>query len=58
MKYAVIAALLATCNAAAAVPTGCKKGLTAKVFSDSKCKDKATSEHNFVEKDMEKTGTC
>jgi hypothetical protein len=57
MKYAVIAALFATCNAAAA-PTGCKAGLKIKIFSDSKCKNKATSEHNLLDKDVSKTGSC
>ena len=55
MKYAVIAALLATASAA---PTGCKKGLGVKVFSDNKCKNDAHEEHVMVEADEKKTGVC
>lgn len=55
MKYAVIAALLATSTQAL---TGCKEGIGAKVYSDSKCKEKATSEHTLLQKDVEKTGKC
>jgi len=55
MKYAVIAALLAT---ASAKPTGCKKGLGVKVYSDEKCKNDAHEEHVMVEADEGKTGKC
>ena len=55
MKYAVIAALLATASAA---PTGCKKGLGVKVYSDDKCKNDAHEEHVMVEADEKKTGIC
>ena len=56
MKYAVIAALLATSTKAA--PTGCKTGISAKVYSDSKCKEESTSTHKMLEEDLEKTGKC
>lgn len=56
MKYAVIAALLATSTSAAV--TGCKKGIGAKVYQDSKCKDKAHAEHTLVSSDVEKLGAC
>ena len=54
MKYAVIAALLATASA----KTQCKKGLGVKVFSDKACKNDAHEEHVMVEEDIAKTGTC
>jgi hypothetical protein len=47
MKYAIIAALLAT-STQAATPTGCKTGIKAKVYSDSKCKEEAHGTQNMV----------
>merc|ERR1719240_1615030 len=55
MKYAVIAALLATNTQAL---TGCKKGLGAKIYSDSKCKEDANAEHTLLDDDVAKTGKC
>lgn len=55
MKYAVIAALLATNTQAL---TGCKKGIGAKVYSDSSCKDESHVTHKMLEDDIEKTGKC
>lgn len=55
MKYAVIAALLATNTQAL---TGCKKGIGAKVYSDSKCKEEAHVTHKMLEEDIANTGKC
>jgi len=55
MKYAVIAALLATSTQAL---TGCHKGIGAKVYSDSKCKEETTATHTMLEEDLEKTNKC
>ena len=55
MKYAVIAALLASNTQA--LP-GCKKGIGAKVYSDSKCTTTAHTEHIMFEEDIPNTGKC
>merc|ERR1719440_1559157 len=56
MKYAVIAALLATSNAAEL--TGCKKGLKAKFYKDSKCEKDSHGSMTSLESDLAKTGKC
>ena len=56
MKYAVIAALLATSNAAEL--TGCKKGLKAKFYKDSKCEKDSHGTMTSLESDLAKTGKC
>ena len=56
MKYAVIAALLATSNATEL--TGCKKGIKTKVYKDAKCEKDSSGTFNAVESDIKKTGKC
>lgn len=56
MKYAVIAALLAT--AQAAEPAGCKAGITTKIYSDKECSDDAHTTVTALESDVEKMNTC
>ena len=56
MKYAVIAALLAT--AQAADPAGCKAGITTKIYNDDKCSDDAHTTVTALESDVEKMNTC
>ena len=54
MKYFVIAALLAT--AQAAEPTGCKAGISAKVYKDADCSKDSHATIQVYQKDIEKTG--
>merc|ERR1712086_75886 len=56
MKYAVIAALLASVTTAKA--TGCKKGITGAFYSDKNCKTNAKTTFNFMEKHTKETGKC
>ena len=56
MKYAVIAALLATSNAAEL--TGCKKGIKTKIYKDAKCEKDSTGTFSALESDLAKTGKC
>lgn len=56
MKYAVIAALLAT--AQAADPAGCKAGITTKIYNDKDCSDDAHTTITALESDVEKMNTC
>ena len=55
MKYAVIAALLATTTSAA---TGCKDGIKTEIFSDENCKKETTSTHTYTSAQIAKTGEC
>lgn len=57
MKYAVIAALLATAQAADA-PAGCKAGITTKIYNDKDCSDDAHTTVTALESDVEKMNTC
>ena len=57
MKYAVIAALLATVTTAKTT-TGCKKGITGAFYSDKECKTEAKTTFNFMEKHVKETGKC
>ena len=54
MKFAVFAALVASSSAL----TGCKKGITGKVYKDSKCAEEANSSFNLMEKHVKDTGKC
>ena len=56
MKYAVIAALLATCNAAEL--SGCKTGVKVKVYKDSKCEKDSSGTFSAAESDLKNTGKC
>lgn len=56
MKYAVIAALLAT--AQAAEPAGCKAGIKTEIYNDAKCSDDAHTTVTALESDVEKMNTC
>lgn len=55
MKYFVIAALLATAQAA---ETGCKVGLKAKVYRDEKCEKESHATVQAYHEDIEQTGKC
>ena len=56
MKYFVIAALLAT--AQAAEPNGCKAGIKAKIYKDKDCEKDSHATVQAFQKDVEKTGKC
>lgn len=55
MKYAVIAALLATTTSAA---TGCKPGIVSKVFDKKGCKGEGIVSTKYTSEDISKTGEC
>ena len=55
MKYAVIAALLATTTSAA---TGCKPGIEAKAFDKKGCKGDGAEMTRFTKDEISKTGEC
>ena len=54
MKFAVFAALVASSSAL----TGCKKGISGKFYTDSKCAKESHSSFRFMEKDVKDTGKC
>ena len=56
MKYFVIAALLAT--AQAAEPNGCKAGIKAKIYKDADCAKDSHATVQAFQKDVENTGKC
>jgi uncharacterized protein YaiL (DUF2058 family) len=56
MKYAVIAALLATTTSAA---SGCKPGIVAKVFEKKGCKEGGNESTKYTsEEEIAKSGEC
>lgn len=55
MKFAVFAALVASSQAAL---TGCKKGISGKVYTDSECATESNSSFNMMEKHVKDTGKC
>ena len=57
MKYFVIAALLATAQAADE-PAGCKAGIKAKIYKDKECAKDSHATVQAFQKDVEKTGKC
>jgi len=57
MKYAVIAALLASANAASKL-TGCKAGIKGNIYTDGKCEKEVTSSFNLMSHHVKFTGKC
>ena len=57
MKYAVIAALFASANAASKL-TGCKAGIKGNVYTDGKCEKEVTSSFNLMSHHVKFTGKC
>ena len=58
MKYAVLAALLATVSAADKKANGCKAGITGKLYSDTTCKTEVKSTFTLMEHHVKFTGDC
>merc|ERR1719362_2085818 len=58
MKYAVLAALLATVSAADKKANGCKPGITGKLYSDTTCKTEVKSTFTLMEHHVKFTGDC
>ena len=57
MKYFVIAALLATAQAADK-PAGCQAGIKAKIYKDKDCAQNSHATVQAFQKDVENTGKC
>ena len=57
MKYFVIAALLATVQAADE-PSGCKAGIKAKIYMDADCAKDSYATVQAFQKDFANTGKC
>ena len=57
MKYAVIAALFASANAASKL-TGCKAGIKGNVYTDGKCEKEVTRSFNLMSHHVTFTGKC
>merc|ERR1719313_751752 len=57
MKYAVIAALFSSANAASKL-TGCKAGIKGNIYTDGKCENEVTSSFNLMSHHVKFTGKC